>query len=504
MFYLILLIAIIIRFLYFPDNIYFGYDQARDAFVALEILKGDLKLIGPTTAFEGLHHGVLYYYILAPLYWLGNMSPEFTAAAWRIFNAVGVFLIFYIAKILFDKKTGLVAALLFAVSFEQTQFAIFLHHPSLVVLSMMVFYLGLAEVIFAKKSYGLILAALGFGSSIQFEFPLLYLVVPFLLVVAIFYKYFVKIPKKIVLIACFSFILSVSTFVLAEIKYNFTTLNGLLGLLKFNPQKSLETIASTYIYTVNKMISLNFTGNLIPSWWLAVIFLVILVVLLKNNEHRPKFVFLSIWFFSLILTFVVNGGVEDVQRNIPLFYPNVGVSVSLVIFASFLLIKLYKKIKIMAVILMIVVTVANLQLIQYKNPNGTIEDLTVQQGMLLGDEKKVLDYMYHESSGQPFSVKAVTMPFFINTTWSYLFEWHGKKYGYLPVWNGKNALGYPGNLVVDEKQETAPKKRFLILEPTRGIAPYLIDDYLKEENYFTKVVDEKSIGAFIIQKRGKL
>src|SRR3989344_5369865 len=102
MLYLIFLIAIILRFLYFPENIYFGFDQARDGYSALEIFKGDLKIIGPTTAFEGLHHGVLYYYIIAPFYGLGNMSPEIVAALMRGLNALGIFLIFLISRILFN------------------------------------------------------------------------------------------------------------------------------------------------------------------------------------------------------------------------------------------------------------------------------------------------------------------------------------------------------------------------------------------------------------------
>ena len=65
---LIFLLALIIRLLYFPDNTYFGFDQARDAYAVKEILTGDLKVQGPPTATGILHHGVLYYYIFAPFY----------------------------------------------------------------------------------------------------------------------------------------------------------------------------------------------------------------------------------------------------------------------------------------------------------------------------------------------------------------------------------------------------------------------------------------------------
>ena len=72
----ILLFALSIRFLYFPDNIYFGYDQARDAFVVQELLEGNLRLVGPTTLIDGLFHGPLYYYIFAPFHFLSGGNPE--------------------------------------------------------------------------------------------------------------------------------------------------------------------------------------------------------------------------------------------------------------------------------------------------------------------------------------------------------------------------------------------------------------------------------------------
>ena len=247
----------------------------------------------------------------------------------------------------------------------------------------------------------------------------------------------------------------------------------------------------------------NISGNL-GTTFVLVLLLFFLVFFIREKSLRQKLVFLSIWFFSFLVTLIVNGGVKNPSQNPPLYYPNVGISIALIIFTAFLISSTFNKNKFLGVFLVVFMLFANVSLIKVFNPQGNFSEISVQQGMLLGDEKKVLDYMYNQSNLEVFAVKAVTMPLLINTTWSYLFEWYGKnKYGYLPVWNGKNALGYYGNLKVQEAQEGLPDKRFLIIEPTRGIAPYLIDDYLKEENYFTKIVNEKSIGAFIIQEREK-
>ncbi len=500
----IFLLAMVIRFLYFPNNIYFGFDQARDAYVAQDLLNGDLKLIGPSTSFEGLYHGVLYYYLLAPLYGLGDKSTEFVAAVWRILNSLGIFLIFYITKILFDKKTALFTAILFAFSFEQTQFSIYLHHPSLGVLSILVMYLGLAKVVFRNICLGLPLAFLGLGFSIQSEFVLTYLTVPFVLIILLFRQRFFQVPLKIWLISIMVLTISLSSFILAEFKYNFRTINSLVALSGFNPGKTLDSIIQTYLFTVSKMGSYNIWGDFQYKEIVLVLLTIIYIILLIKKIYLKQLIFLSVWFFSLILTLVVHGGVENLQKEIPLYYPNVGVSIALLIFISLIIEKVIKKNIFLGLLIVAIIIYSNLTMITKLNPKGTISEINVQQGMLLSDQKKVLDYIYQDANSEPFAVKAVTMPLYINTTWSYLFEWYGQNnFGYLPIWNGKNAVGFAGNLKVEEAQEKLPSRRYVIIEPTRGIATYLIDDFLKEEGYFTKIVEEEKFGMFVVQKREK-
>jgi hypothetical protein len=53
------------------QEIYFTYDQARDALTAQEIIEQrDLKIQGPSASgtHDSVYHGVAYYYVLAPLY----------------------------------------------------------------------------------------------------------------------------------------------------------------------------------------------------------------------------------------------------------------------------------------------------------------------------------------------------------------------------------------------------------------------------------------------------
>lgn len=500
---LIFLFALIIRFLYFPNNIYFGFDQARDAFAVKEILTGHIKLIGPPTTFEGLNHGSLYYYLYAPFYWISSGDPAVVAAFLRVVNAFGVVLIFLIARILFNKYVAFISAWLFAISFEQTQFALYFNHPSFALISILFMFFGLSLLIFRKNHFGLIIAFAGLGLSIQFEFLLTYLIITFITIYLLFKKSMPPIPKRTILLGSLVFIFTISTFIIAEIKFSFRSSSSLYQLLFDNSQKSLYKIISTYLFEMGQVIKFNLTG-MTQTGLVAGLVILTSYLWMLFSSIKKQIVFLGIWFFSGIIIYFVGGG-EDLSVDIIQYHPNVGISISLLIFTSYLLYILGKRSSFyITLLILIVISAANFSLIQKVNPNGSMPEINAQSFMLLSDEKKILDYIYHESRGKEFAVKAITLPFYINTTWSYLFEWYGKqKYGYLPVWNGKNALGFAGNLKVEEAQDKAPFKRYLIIEPIRGIPQHLIDDYLKEEEYFSDISKEVEIGKFKLQLRHK-
>src|SRR3989304_9595774 len=101
----IFVLALIVRWWYLPKNaVTFAFDQGRDAFVAQEILSGDLKILGPSVSgVPGFYHGVLYYYVIAPAYLLGGGNPIFAAYWMSFINALVVFVVFYLTARMFGK-----------------------------------------------------------------------------------------------------------------------------------------------------------------------------------------------------------------------------------------------------------------------------------------------------------------------------------------------------------------------------------------------------------------
>lgn len=487
------LLAVAIRLIYFPNNIYFAYDQARDSFTSLEILRGDFKVVGPPSAAnENLFAGPLIFYIYAPIYYFFDKNPEAIAIFLRIFNSSGVFLTFLIAWIIFNKKVGFISAIIFAVSYEASQYSLFLSHQALAVITVLIFYFGLASLIFQKKRVGLIFTALGLGLSIQFHYVYVFLFLILIFLLIIFKGEKLSLNFRYAILAIITFGLTVSTYILSEIKFNFRIISALLDSGTASGLHPKETL-----FVINRLIHDNIYANysLIPI--VSLILISALVYFLIEKKTRIKVIFLLIWFLGGLTPYFLSGS--------PSYYYSAGVAISLIIFYAFLINHFWERKRIVSVFLFALIMLNNLNQIFNLNKIGPNKDFIIQPGMLLSDEKRAIDYIYQTANEEQFAVGALTVPLSINTTWSYLFEWYGEgKYDYLPIWIGPAAQGYLGNLEVVNERSKLPERQFLIIEPTVGIREQYKKDFFTEENYFTQTIEERDFGTIIVQQRNKI
>ena len=490
---LIFILALIIRFAFFPGNVYFAYDQARDSYFAEDILNGDIRLIGPpSAASDKLFPGPLSLYIYSFIYFIFGQDPSFLSAFFRIYNALGVLLVFLIGSKLFDKRVGVISSLLFAVSYEQSQYSLFMSHQPLAVLPMLLLYLGLVIFLFEKKAGGLLLISLGLGLAIQFHF-VYGLMIPIALVLLFINKS--KIPRlniRYTIFCTIVFLLTISTYIVAEFKFGFRMLKAIIS-----GNSSFAFHIDKALYSANRFIHDTYLADYQSTFFILVIVLVVFAYYIWRPEIKRKALFLLIWFGSGILPYLLFGTTS--------YYYSAAASVSLLLFFSFLVIKTYLRNVVVGAILFLSVLGNNLFLIKTQNPNGPNKDIVIQHGMLLAKEKEVLDYIYQESGGKSFAVRALTIPLNVNTTWSYLFEWFGEeKYSYLPVWSEKPAEGFPGNLPYFIDRSRLPETQFVIIEPTVGIPEHDRKKFFNEEGYFAELVEERSFGTIIVQKRSKI
>lgn len=494
--FLIFILAAALRFIHFPNDIIFSYEPARDAYHSLEVAQGDFKIIGPPSSVNpNIFHSPLIYYIWAlPLYLSGN-DPMILSGFMRILNSLGVFLVFLIAVNLFNKKVGFMAALLYAFSFEQIQYSLFLGHPAITVLTVLIFYLGLSLAIFKKNKWGLMIAFLGLGLSLQFHYVQIFLLPILFLMLIIFRKSF-QWDLKIVSLSVLVFLLSISSFILTEIKFNFrisqNISSGFLSSLGGGKTTGVNLFQAWII--LQRYVQDNLFFNNQITFFVFLLIFISVIVLIKKKSDANQLIFLLIWLVGGLIVYILTSSES--------YYYSGGASISLLIIASYVIYLVWRYSKILGFIILSIVLYSNLYLtFSTLGPNQFIFN---QPGMFLSDEEKAIDYMYLKAENKPFSVNALTIPLYVNTTWSYLFEFYAnKKYNYMPVWGGTLASGYPGGLKSEDKRSLLPQKQFLIIESTRGLHENQEQDFLKEENYFSKLVDSKKFGQIIVEEREK-
>jgi hypothetical protein len=490
--FVIFIIALIVRFYNYPQNVYFAYDQARDSYFAREILKGDVRLIGPpSAASDKLFPGPLSLYLYSFVYAPFGPNPEVLSAFFRIYNALGVFLVFLIGKKLFSTKLGLLASFLYAISYEQFQYTLLMSHQPLAVLPILLTYMGLAIFIFEKRDKGFILTLLGLGLAIQFHYVYV-LLIPIVVGILIVNKERIpKIKRGDVLKAFGVFLITIFTYIISEFKFGFRTISALTG-----GTGNLSVQPNAAFYALNRFLHDLILSNSKYSFAVLLIALFSFLYCLSISKLRTRGLFLLFWLIGGLLPYLFSGTSG--------YYYSAAASVSLILLISLLILNVPRKYLIPTMVFYLLILINNFQLIKISSEEGLNKDLVIQPGMFVESEKAALDYIYQSSNRRPFAVRALTIPLNVNTTWSYLFEWYGqKKYGYVPIWAEKPAEGFPGNLPYLTDRSKLPETQFVIIEPPVGIREHDKIKFFREENYFTKLIEEKSFGTIKVQKRVK-
>jgi len=491
--FLIVVLGLILRFYYYPNDIFFAYDQARDAFISQKIFSGDLKILGPPASTPGLHHGALSYYVFGILYGVFGNNPVLVSLVMRVFNVLGVLILYRLVKNTLGNKCAIITSIIFAVSFEQSQYSLFLGHPAFAVITVLLFYFGIAEFYILKKKRGFWISATAFALSIQFHISLIMLAFPLLIFscLAIIKDRVLKI--KDISIGLLLFLMVSSTYLLSELKFNFQNSKAILSVFMGKSEGNFLNLFSVFFRFIRHNL-LN-SESLLIMILLFIMFLFGLILLIRTDKTKRLGLVLLVWFITGVFPYIKDTSV------LPIYYYTIGGSISVIIVFSFLISK-YIRSKILTILTLLVIFVSNALLIKNLNKFGTIVEISAQDEVLLKDEIRVLDYMYQQSSGCGYSVNALTIPYNVKTTWDYLFNWYGiKKYGCVPTWGGWAASGYEGDMSVNTKQSELPETRYTILEPERGMPGSLKEKFIENENIFWEIRDEVKFGKFTVQKR---
>ncbi len=111
-------------------------DQGTDLLVLWRMVhEGAWPLLGPHTSIGDVHHGVLYYYLLAPVAFLSGADPLAVVAFIALAGTAAVAVVWWLARSMGGPVAGIVAALLIAVSGSAIEESTFIWNPNLIALS---------------------------------------------------------------------------------------------------------------------------------------------------------------------------------------------------------------------------------------------------------------------------------------------------------------------------------------------------------------------------------
>lgn len=213
----------------FAGDFYYLADQARDMLLTQDIVDNrNLTLIGTHSGLGGFFHGPLWLYLLIPFYILGGGDPFTFAYAYILIALITVTVGYFVGASLYGKKAGLFFAFLLAVSpsvWEYVPNTIGVNMVPLVFLLM--FYFLVKYIRGDQWSY--IFAIFFAGLSLQFETALPLILLPVVIGSYLLNKKALK-NLKLMLFSFLSLCVSLSTFILFDLKHNFLMTKSLLSL----------------------------------------------------------------------------------------------------------------------------------------------------------------------------------------------------------------------------------------------------------------------------------
>jgi 4-amino-4-deoxy-L-arabinose transferase-like glycosyltransferase len=435
--------GIVLRLWRFDQGFIFAFDQARDAYRSVSIYsQHHLMILGPETDIPGVFHGVGYYYILGLFYWIFK-SPSGVGKIFAIINAVGILLTYLGGIALFkNRRTAIISALLYAVSFEVVQYSRWLSNPAPGLLAVIAVYIG-AWMWIKGNQNGLVLSIAGIALGMHFQFILVYLlIVP--IVVWIIYR--PKTHTATLLVSLCIFLIFMSTFIAAEFKFGHATTHGLWSYF-FGSEKRAFDAYQTYLRLWNRTSSAAYF-SLFPISKIVAIILQLFIFIAgfityrktKSITSKPHpFPFLMLWYFMIFPLYIFSAGASNSEFSFVSSIP------ALLYICAYYIDQVYQtgKTRTIAFIVLGVIVLLNIRMVITQSDRGSYA-LVTHIGMTYAREKQLLDYVYTGADKKSFSLCTLTNPLFINSAWAYLFSTYGQNmYGYLPFWAGSDQTNYP-------------------------------------------------------------
>jgi 4-amino-4-deoxy-L-arabinose transferase-like glycosyltransferase len=474
---LILIVALILRVYKIGTLLDFHYDQGRDAMVIWNLWhEGKFFLIGPTTGIEGVFRGPWYYWLIAPFYLLGKGNPVFPSVFLSITSVVACWFTYILGKKVGGKWTGFAALIIASFSAGIVGSSRWLSNPT----PMFLISVGTLWSLYLYsqgKKWALILTGLLAGLAMQFGSAAEIFYFPAILIYLFLGKK--KFPGiKIGILGILAVVVAFIPQILFDFRHQGILGKGIINFV-FNSQGSslsffeiVKLRLSLYWEVFSQNLWLKNQKLLYPFVGIALYGLFSNFKNLWKNE-----VFKIVFIFTLcpllgLLFFKGNNGI------VYGYYLTGYFLIFILLFSSALgsLGKYWLGKTIISSFLIFLVLLGGLSLKTYFTKSQDAPD-TIN----LANQKRAIDEVYRLAEGKQFNLD-VYVPPVIPHSYNYLLTWYGQgKYGYLP------------------QSENIPSLYTLYeIDPPH---PERLEAWLKRQEGIGKVLDEKSFGGIVVQKR---
>lgn len=229
---LILAVGLFLR-LYKPLDFYiYNHDGDLASWIVKDVVVNHhFRLIGQETSVHGVFIGALFYYLLIPFYLIGKMDPLGGIVLSTLIGTFAIFSFYWVFTKIFNKKVGLVAALIYCLSFYTvlTDREVVPTTPAML---WSAWFLYCAYLLYkGEQKKGFILSAIMISLIWQINLALI-LLIPLLLISLVLGK--VKINFKSLLLGAVVLIITSSPFLLFETRHNFQQTRAIIASVTTN------------------------------------------------------------------------------------------------------------------------------------------------------------------------------------------------------------------------------------------------------------------------------
>ncbi|HYM83327.1 MAG TPA: hypothetical protein VEY67_04165, partial [Candidatus Dormibacteraeota bacterium] len=164
----IVLVAAALRLVSLPSRGPWDADQGAHLLVVRALVtEGKVPLVGPVTSFGTIHHGALYYDLLAPAAWLSGTDPSVVVLTIVLAGLGALVATWWLARQLGGPLAGAIAAGVMAVSATEVASSTFIWNPTLLPLGGSLAFAGATWAWLERRPAGWLIAATGLLVAMQ-------------------------------------------------------------------------------------------------------------------------------------------------------------------------------------------------------------------------------------------------------------------------------------------------------------------------------------------------